>query len=364
MSTAPWSPDAPAALRESLFHVATVDLIPPAGDPVTLEVERGEVVFDEGWSPHVRADLVCRVPDTQAALDLMDPRVGTRAVVYAGYRFPGGRTDVHVLADLALRSRPVGRPANTVAIAAVSAECRVMDADPMGASRSYGAVMLVRAAIKDLVEWLTDGVTVQVTATSTMTLGATLTVETGHNVWNAAQELTDRIDAWLYVDGAGQWHLTDRPSTAGLSAYVMATGPAGNVSRSDSGLDVTEWGNAVLLQLPAGFAYAYASTGPFATSAVPAKVVKVKRDDDTGGPTAHFAAARAILRRVLSRGRGFTLTGPAAYWLRPGHTVTARLPLGPQERHLVSRVVFDLAAGSMTVKTRVPDDDTTITTGA
>ena len=58
MSTAPWSTAAPAALRGSLFHDVTVSIVPAAGDPIDLDVDdRAEVTFDEGWAPHVQAQV-------------------------------------------------------------------------------------------------------------------------------------------------------------------------------------------------------------------------------------------------------------------------------------------------------------------
>ncbi|ARU53514.1 hypothetical protein CBR64_20880 [Cellulosimicrobium cellulans] len=75
------------------------------------------------------------------------------------------------------------------------------------------------------------------------------------------------------------------------------------------------------------------------------------------------AVAAARVRRTISRGRQMSVeAAAAAYWLRPGHTITVQLPTGPQERHLVSSVTFDLPSGTMHVRTRVPVD-VTITTG-
>ncbi|MBX9243410.1 hypothetical protein ICW40_01140 [Actinotalea ferrariae] len=368
MSTAPWLEAAREALPESLFHDFTITAHPVTGDPFELDVDgTADVVFDEAWSPHVQlAQAPCKVPEHQAALDALDPRAGTRVTVAAGYVYPGGRRDVHQLADLALRERPVERPANTMSLHAVSDEMRLQDTDPLGASHTFAATTLVRDAIMYLIGWLLDpDPTIVLTATSTRTLGEPLTVQTGANLWSVVVELQDRIDAWVYVDGARTWHVTDRPHLAGVSAHQMHVGPGGTVTASTAALDVREWGNAVLLQYPDDtFAFAQITTGPLAVGTVPTKVVKQSRTVDVGSTLNRWAVAETLLRRVYSRGRGFTLTAVAAYWLRPGHTVTVQLPTGPQERHLVARVTFHLGTGRMTVVTRVPDDTPTITTGA
>lgn len=362
--TAPWHESVPAALPGALGQTCTVQLLPAAGDPVDLEIEAGTVTFDDSWSPHVQADLVCRVPQTQATLDLIDPRKGVQVLVRAGYTLPGGRDDTHDLALLELRSRPVRRPANTMALAAESAECRLQDFGLWTTLGPYSAGTPVPTAIASILS-----ASIGASLANTIGLGSLLdeavSLTTGADLWSACHDQADRAAGWLYVDGAGTWHLDPWPTTVGLSAHIMTTGPGGNLSETEADLDAREWGNAVILDYGTAFGVARTTSGPFAIGTVPRKTVTVKRDAvPPGTQAARDAAAAQVLRRVMSRGRGFTLTGPAAYWLRPGHTVTAKLPTGPQERHLVSRVTFDLATGAMTVRTRVPDDDTTITPGA
>lgn len=365
--TAPWDEQAPDALREPLTHLATLAVVTPDGTELPLDPHRsgGTVTFDEAWSPHVEARVTVVVPTDQGTLDALDPRAGARLVVRAGYRYPSGREDVHELADLCLRSRPVRRPASTADLTAHSDEVRLQDTTPLGDTRTLAGTMAVRAALGDLITWALPGTTVALEATSTETLGDPLTVTTGADLWGTLADLADRINAWVYVDGQRTWRVVDRPALAGVSAYQLEVGPAGTLTDTTSDLSMGEWGNAVLVEYPDGTSvWAKATTGDLAVGTAPTKVVKVTRSADGGSPAARKAVAQAVLRRALSRGRGFTLTAPAAYWLRPGHTITAALPTGPQERHLVARVAFDLATGAMTVTTRVPDDGATILTGA
>ena len=100
-------------------------------------------------------------------------------------------------------------------------------------------------------------------------------------------------------------------------------------------------------------ASAWATTGEHAVGAVGWRWQVFERTSPTTQAAAN-AAARVLLGRALSRGRSLSVTAVAAYWLRPGHTVTVQLPTGDQERHLVSRVDFDIPAGLMTVRTRRP----------
>jgi hypothetical protein len=74
-------------------------------------------------------------------------------------------------------------------------------------------------------------------------------------------------------------------------------------------------------------------------------------------------AAAVVLKRKLALGRSLDLEGIAHWWLRPGHTVRARLVTGGTEDTLASAVSFDLTAGRMRVRTRRPDNDTTILRG-
>lgn len=367
MSTAPWAPIAPDALRGSLFHDYALTAHSPGADPIPLDVDgSASLTFNEGWAPHVQlTGARCRIPADQATLDALDPRTGTRVAVHAGYVYPGGRRDVHLLADLALRTRPADRPANLLTLSAYSDEVRVQDTIPLGDGlRTYPPTDRVTDVVADLVARCI-GATVQITATSSATLDTAVIVTASSDLWGVAVELADRIGAWLYVDGPGQWHLTDRPTLAGGAVHNLSTGPAGTLTETTADLSLTDWGNGVLLEYPDDTtAYAYATSGPFSITAAPLKVVKVRRRANVGTTADRQAAAASVLTRALSRGRGFTLTAPAAYWLRPGHTITAQLPTGPQERHLVSAVTFELGAGLMRATTRVPDDTTTTTTGA
>jgi len=93
---------------------------------------------------------------------------------------------------------------------------------------------------------------------------------------------------------------------------------------------------------------------------------RVTYSEDREAATTQAAAdvaASSILARMLALGRSLELEGIAHYWLRPGHTVAAQLLSGGEELCLASAVSFDLTAGRMRVRTRRPDNDTTILRG-
>jgi len=355
VSTAPWDERAIAAMRESLFHTAEA-----TSGALVLDVESGQVTFDEGWSPYIQGSLTCRVPDA-ATLNTLDPRTGTDVDISAGYVYPGGIRDVHTLAQGGLRVRQVARPGNTMTLDIHGDELRLQDTAPLGDSRSFTGGNLNLYVIANLIVWMLPSAVVSVTATSTMALTEPLAVGTGANVWSIITDLADGANARVFVDEFGVWQIQDRPTIAGVSAHVLEVGVVGTIESSDSTLSTDEWANAVVLTYSNDVSvWAKVTTGPFAVGTVPTKVLKITRD--TLPAVYSQAAARAILQRAVSRGRGYSLRAISAYWLRPGMTVTVQLATGSQERHLVSRVSFDLSDGTMTVRTRVPDD-VTITTG-
>ena len=128
--------------------------------------------------------------------------------------------------------------------------------------------------------------------------------------------------------------LTRRAAVASVSRAQLAVGPGGTLTHSQSDLARAEWGNAVLLRSSwrdgtgtdrIVIASAWATSGDFAVATAGARWQLIERTSPTTQAAAN-AAAKHILTRTLSRGRGYTLTAVAAYWLRPGHTVTVQLP--------------------------------------
>lgn len=106
------------------------------------------------------------------------------------------------------------------------------------------------------------------------------------------------------------------------------------------------------------------TSGPYApANAGGRRVFREERNVATTQAAADAAAA-TLLGRRLAEGRTLDLEAITAWWLRPGHTVGARLPTGAREEHLVVAMDANLTTGRMRVATRLPDTATVITPGA
>lgn len=362
--TAPYRPEVAQALVESIGHRCEVDVVDAAGASIAgVEAEDVRVRFDESTAPRVTGTLLAPVPDLDV-VDDVDPRLGTRAIIRAGYVLPRGTEDVHTLADLGVRRRHIRRPANLLELTLQSDEALVMDAGAMApatlsaSSRPAAIRSLINAALSpdplvtithpDVVDTALDGIT---------------------DAWQTIDDLANQIDADVYDTGMRAFVVEPRPHLAARSALTLRVGPRGTITDSDATLDRDEWANRVVIRYRwfdvAGVerritGTATAQTGsPYAPDVVGLKVLPLERDTPTTQAAANAAAA-SVLRRMLSRSRSYTVRAVAAYWLRPGHTVTLQLPAGRQERHLVSAVEFEPLLGAMTVTTRLPDTATTI----
>lgn len=354
-------------------HVHRVRASHPSwAEPVDLDVEAARVTFDEAWSPHVQAEISATIPDADV-LDMLDPRAGVRLELEAGYRYGDGTEDVHPLADLGLRLRVVNRPDNVLQLEAAGDEMTLQD----NLWTSSTPAPLPRTGLLEAVSFLVDqgaggGTTLdsEIPAGYRPELLTEAELPAGEDYWRPAAGMVDDAEAWLYDDGTRTWRLRKRPTVAGKARAQLATGPAGTLTRTTSRLDRDTWANAVYLRSTwrdsAGterivHARAYVNTGPHAAGSAGWKWTRIDRTTPTT-PAGASAAAAAILRRIVTRGRGQNVSGVAMYWLRPGMTVTTQLPTGSQERQLVGRVEFDLVAGGMAVATRQPDD-VSVTTG-
>lgn len=360
MTTAPYAARADAAIRSSLRHTATATATHPTwSGPIVLDLDADNpprVVFDEEWAPHIQATLTCRVPD-QATLDALDPRIGVRVQLGAGYTYPDGVDDTHQLADLGLRSREVNRPENTMTLTLASDEALIQDNIQVGAS--WWGATTYPALISTLITGRIPGAAVNVTGFGPLPNTQPVDWSGGDDTWPLLVDLADQIGAWVRHDGAGVWQVTPRPVLASQSSTTLEVGQVGTVVSARTELSRADgWGNVVLVRLADNaIASAVLTDGPLGVDTVPRKVKVVDRTTVAYNVNTSDAVAAAILARVVTRGRSITLDAVAAYWLRPGHTVLVRLPDGPPERALVARVEFTLSAGTMTVTTRQPTTD-------
>lgn len=354
-----FDPRATTAVTESLRHESLVTV-----NGTQVDVESASLTFDESQSPHVTFEATCRTPETQSVLDALDPRTFPRVRVSLGYRYPGGQLDLPELVNLSLSSRTVTRPDNQMRVYAESDEVIVGETGRT-TDWNFGATFNPAAVVRDLLQAGSPGSTVLLEASRpSVTEDEALIVRGGDDLMAAAAEIADRgADLWVYDDGTRTFHIAERPRLGSVAA-ALQVGANGTIIRSETTMARDQWANAVLVRhtwttssgteaIRTG--YAQTTSGPYAVATVGRKMLVIDRRRPASAASAKAAAA-SVLKRVLSRGRSFDLDAHAAYWLRPGHTVTVQLPAGEQERHLVSRVRFDIPTGRMSVATRLPQD--------
>jgi hypothetical protein len=354
-------PDAAAQLAQVHGNLVNVSLTHPSWGsvPVPLSRQQGHalsVTFDEARAPRVSASLSCQIPQ---GVDV-DPRQGPRLVVDAGYRRLDGLDDVQAFVDLGVRSATPSWASQRLDLTAASDELLAIDASPDVAESATGTNH-ANAVETLLRKTLSPAPTFVATITGT----ANPTVPVVEDRWDALTDLADRIGAQLYDDGQRTWHLDPTPtSTSSTPDHVLSYGDQGTVISPSRLLTRDGWANYVRVRYrwrdSSGadkqiVSTAYVRTGVSAiTGPAGRRILEVERSSATTQVEAN-AAARSILYRALSRGARTTIQAVAAYWLRPGHTVDVQLPTGTL-RHIVSRVVFDLVNGVMTVETRAPLD--------
>jgi hypothetical protein len=360
--TGAYLPGAAPALESSLRHECTVTAVLVPFAPLVLDAEALTVTFSEDWSPQIQASITVPAGMDAGLYDVLDPQKRCKILIDAGYTYPDNTADVHPLAELYLRTRPVRRPDNTMELTASSGESLAQDAklDP------WTSWSPNRAGLTEWVTWLVTYAMYPETPeiTSTFAAGysaaamADIPVEAGMDCWSLIAEAASRAGAWVYADGP-RWIITGRPTDSGTVAHTVKTGPHGTafstqaqISRdgfANSCLITYRWKEAGVDKLRTG--YAEISTGPLA----PASAGRVGDATERTGPVTAAAAntaAASRLANLASRGRSVLLEAHAAYWLRPSQTIMFQLPTGEPERALVRSVTFAPLTGSMNITTR------------
>ena len=358
--TAPYALDALDTIRQSHRQKATATLYPATGDPLTLVVNDGHVTFSEDWSPHVQVTLSCGGPLDLAALALVDPRGQSRLEVTAGYVYPGGQDDVHVLATVYLQERRLVSPGDGLELTASSAEMFSQDVLWMEATQTKTFIG-VHEALGWLLSYAGAGsLSSEVGMLYRPDLVGAVVLEQGRSLWEVIAHVTSTAGLWLYVDSAGAWTLRARPAEAAETSVHLS---GAIVTRADDVLSRNEYYSAAVVR------YTWQDStgqdqemvGTWALPAAPGekgrnqKTILVER---TGAASQYVVdqVAQAIVRNLSTRGDSYVVDAVAAYWLRPGDTVQVALPTGGTARHICKSVAFHLGSGSMTVTTREPSN--------
>lgn len=365
--TDPFLPDVDDRIRQSVEHVYAATAYPVTGAPIPLDLEDLSITFDESWSPHIQADIRAKVPEDQVTLDRLDPRLNCRVAITLGYVYDGRVSDVHDVADLHLRTREVLRPDNQLRLTASSDEARAQDAKRRTADAAppktgineiiaYAAGKAVYPDAAEIVSDFPPGYGVN--------SFTELSLDVGNDFQSIITDAAGRAGVWVYSDGARRWHITTRAEVAGVSAHKLFTGPDGTIFESDTALQREDFFNSVCLkytwkdvanvdQVIFGEAYVPGS-GAYGVSVIGWNTYVEERQGPITQPQA-TAAAQTVLKYKITRGHGIRLGAAAAYWLRPGMTVTIQLPSGDQERQLIRAVSFNPKSGSMSITTRQPE---------
>lgn len=366
--------------RHSIRHKYSATVFPRYGDPFDLEVEDCNITFDSAWSPYIQGDLTVKIIEDQAKLDLLDPRFGDRVSIYMGYVYDGFVADVHLVADLHIRSRTVSRPDNTIKISLASDEALAQDYKRM----SWDGQPPV-SGINELVAYLAEiaqrptvpAIASDFPAWYGASMLAGITMDTGKDALSIIADAADRLGLWIYCDSDRTWRITKRPEYVGATALKLTTGASSTIfssattlTRGDS--QGTGFHNAV------GIKYAWKDdanvdheiygnaeviSGTFAVNAVGFNTYYEERDIPVTQAQA-TAVAVSTLKSRAARGHQMEMEAHAAYWLRPGHTVTVQLPVGDQQRLLVRQVSFNPVSGTMNLALTQPINVTISTTGS
>lgn len=366
--TFPYSDDAEERIRYSARHIVTATAYPQGAAPVELDVEDGSVEFDDSRAPRIQATLTCTIPADKAVLDSLDARKTFRVKVYAGYKYDSNEEDVHLLADLHVRSREIRRPSNRMILSLWSDEGLAMDYKRMAWDSQPPQSNLTDAVSYHVQRSTIGSTTPAVSSDYTPNFGsaavAGLVQEPGQDSWSLIHEAAARAGVSVYCESDRTWRIAKPQALSGDTALNFTTGGGGIIIESNSVYSRENFNNAVCIKYAwrdannvdqVVWGNAYIATGEFSTAAIGYNSAFVESDVPASQTQANNAAAARLLA-LSRRGRSFVLNSVSGYWLRPGMTVTATLPEGEQERLLVSAVYFNFPSGSMSVRLRQPED--------
>jgi hypothetical protein len=386
---APWSAEAEDLIRGALRHVYTVKIFPETtGTPVPLPVTvtSCSLTYDEFWSPYVQGTLTAVVPDS-ATLAALDPRKLVRVEVSAGYVLPGAVTDSHLMCRCLLSRRSVDYPGNEMTLDFQGPEYVVegttTTADGGGpqalaAGGSWNSNTTVAEAMAAIFDTINLGSILSFTSfdpdadgtggrAQWIDPGQVWAGASGENHLDIARDIADRNDAWVRVDEFGVFKTTRRRWEGTATAHRMRVGADGTVITSSDTLARDDWANAAYVryewtvkttsagvetETPKSASAWCFSSGAYDPDLVGMVTVMETRQNHVATKQTAAYAAESLLKRRATRSNALTVSGVAAYWVRPEMTLAVLLPVGAEQFLVASQVVFDLDAGRMDIRTR------------
>lgn len=344
--TAPYDPRALTDISSTLETTCTVNATTASGLPLgTLDVESLVLTMDEAWAPHARLELTVALDAADATH--LDSRKGVRIVVALGYRYTGGALDQHPAANLTLWAWSYAGPGR-INVEAQGDELLLMGWTPLAQTRSYAVGSPIVDVITDLLA-MALGRAASVEVPRTARLVEPLTVTTGASFWDVVKSLSEQAGIWTYADSLGTWRIAERPRALGQAVVQATTGPNGIVTEAEPAMTRDDWANTVVMTYPTGqIAYATQPDGPFGTAAVGVVAARESTSAPWPGSIAAAQGCASLLALKITRGNANSLTALAAWWVRPGHTITTP----DLDRVIVSRVRFSYPDSLMTITTR------------
>lgn len=342
--TAPFSSQALTDLPTTLETTAKVYATTRTGTQLLdLEVENLSWTLDEAWAPSASLSVTAVRPTDPR---ILDPRKGVRIVLELGYRYMGGDLDQHKVADLLLVNWT--SDGETIQITAVDDALMLQEWVRLSGTVMYPMgtpiVQVIEAQIAASV-----GRVALIETINRVTLAEPLTIGPSTNLSGLISALADQANVWVRCDPLRVWRISDRPSAVGASVVQVTTGPVGITTAIEDGMSRVAWANAVSLEFDGEqFAFYDYPAGPMGTGelGIVAQVDRVAAP--WPGTIAATEAARARLARAFTRGDAQSLTALAAWWVRPGDTITTP----DLERVIVSKVNFTFPESLMQVETR------------
>lgn len=375
----PYADDVEEQHRYSIRHKYSAVAHPRYGDPFELEVEDCNITFDSSWSPYIQGDLTVKLIEDQEMLDSLDPRNGCRVNIYMGYIYDGFVDDVHLVANVHIRSRTVDRPSNQIKLTLSGDEALAQDYKRLAWDSTPNLT-----GINEFVQYHANIAQKPFTATVVSDVPALwgasalagMVQDPGKDSLSMIQDAAERLNLWIYVDGDRTWRIRNKAEYVGATALKLTTGASGTILSSSSVLtrgdvDGSGFHNGVSLKYSwrdgAGndqviYGNAAVLSGPWAITEIGWNTFFAEREYSITQANANQAAANA-LKSLVGRGHQMSMEAHAAYWIRPGMTVTVQLPLGEQERLLVRQVTFRPTDGTMQIALYQPIDVTITTTG-
>lgn len=339
----------------------------PDGSSESIVLRDPTITLSEDWAPYLQMSGESVAPEAAADLAKIDPRTGAALEVLAGYVYGDMTVDVHRIGYGHMRVRDAVFPARSMTITAASAEQLCQDSKwlPPTETKTFSGVLEALQFLAGYALGVAD-----VPFVSTVTAGyrpdlvSGVVLEQGDEIWPVMSAIALSAELRVWADETGEWRLAPKTSIAGITAGYLREGPTTTIREVRDTLSRDNWFDAVAL------IYTWKDSGgvdrkivgTYAPAPLPGLRSGAGRKtfkDERSGPISQYQAdanAKTTANNLSTRGGSYTVESAAMYWLRPGDTIQLDMSNGTSVRHIIRKIVFTPAAGTMTVTTREPSN--------